>query len=74
MLNKSYFLILVLINIFILFNHKALIKIISLKFDILDHPDEKLKHHIRSTPLFGGMDLYKFINFFSLFFLFLEIT
>jgi len=71
MVNKSYFLILILINIFILFNHKTLINIIRLKFDILDHPNVKLKHHIKSTPLFGGIWIYiNLLVFFVYFFIF----
>ena len=71
MVIESYFLILVLFNSFILINHKKLINIIKLKFDILDHPNIKLKHHKKPIPLFGGIWVYiNLLIFFVYFFIF----
>lgn len=68
MINNSFFLILVLINLFIFFNYKTFINIIMLKFDILDHPNTKLKQHLKSTPLFGGIWIYINLLFFFVYF------
>ena len=68
MINNNFLLILALINIFIFFNHKKLVKIILLKFDILDYPDTKLKNHSKPTPLFGGIWIYVNLIFFFIYF------
>ena len=71
MINNNFLLILVLINIFIFFNYKKLVKITLLKFDILDYPNTKLKNHSKPTPLFGGIWIYiNLIFFFIYFFIF----
>ena len=68
MINNIFFLILILINLYIFFNYKTFINIIMLKFDILDHPNTKLKQHLKSTPLFGGIWIYINLLFFFVYF------
>ena len=48
MIINNFLLIIVLINLFIFFNFEKLFKIILFKFDILDHPNTKLKKHSES--------------------------
>ena len=68
MINSSFFIILVLINTFIFFNHQKLIKIILQKFDIYDHPNTKLKIHSKPIPLFGGIWIYINLLFFFIYY------
>ena len=71
MINNNFLLILVLINTFIFFNYEKLVKLILFKFDILDHPNTKLKNHPKPIPLFGGIWMYvNLLVFFIYFFIF----
>tara|TARA_B100000767_G_scaffold275343_1_gene311854 strand:- start:6074 stop:7108 length:1035 start_codon:yes stop_codon:yes gene_type:complete len=72
MIINNFLLILVLINLFIFFNFEKLVRIILFKFDILDHPNTKLKKHSEPIPLFGGIWIYVNLLVFFLYFLILR--